>query len=68
MLVYREAPSVTSVANAISEQRPVPELIIVDDASRDSTWEALLPLACWIALRLAHASASACCPSPQTDS
>jgi glycosyltransferase involved in cell wall biosynthesis len=41
MPVYNEMTSVAAVVRMVLEQRPVQELIIVDDASRDDTWEAL---------------------------
>jgi glycosyltransferase involved in cell wall biosynthesis len=45
MPVYNEVQSVDAVVCAVLQQRPVQELIIVDDASGDGTWEALQVLA-----------------------
>ena len=44
MPVYNEAASVAQVAERVLEQRPVKELIIVDDRSNDRTWEILQTL------------------------
>src|SRR5215813_9400588 len=44
MPVYNEAASVAQVALKVLEQRPVKELIIVDDHSKDRTWEILQTL------------------------
>jgi glycosyltransferase involved in cell wall biosynthesis len=41
MPVYNEMASVASVVRLVLDQRPVQELVIVDDASRDATWEVL---------------------------
>lgn len=41
MPVYNEQTSVASVVRLVLSQQPVQELIIVDDASRDNTWQAL---------------------------
>lgn len=41
MPVYNEAATVAAVLRKVLEQRPVQELIVVDDCSRDKTWEAL---------------------------
>jgi glycosyltransferase involved in cell wall biosynthesis len=44
MPVYNEEASVAQVARMVLEQRPVKELIIVDDHSGDRTWEILQTL------------------------
>src|ERR1035437_5886051 len=44
MPVYNEAPTVVSVINTVLAQALVEEVIVVDDGSRDSTWELLQPL------------------------
>ncbi len=41
MPVYNEEASVASVLRNVLAQRPVQELIVVDDCSRDKTWETL---------------------------
>ena len=41
MPVYNEANTVSNVINAVLAQRPVAQLVIVDDASTDGTWEKL---------------------------
>lgn len=41
MPVYNEATSVAKVVQTVLEQRPVLELIVVDDHSLDRTWEIL---------------------------
>jgi glycosyltransferase involved in cell wall biosynthesis len=44
MPVYNEAASVAKVVLSVLEQRPVQELIVVDDYSTDKTWESLQEL------------------------
>lgn len=41
MPVYNEAATIAKVIEVVLAQKPVQELIIVDDASRDGTWELL---------------------------
>jgi glycosyltransferase involved in cell wall biosynthesis len=41
MPVFNEAATVARVAGSVLEQRPVEELIIIDDCSQDKTWQAL---------------------------
>ena len=41
MPVYNEAGTVSEVIKTVLEQRPVAQLVIVDDASTDGTWEKL---------------------------
>jgi glycosyltransferase involved in cell wall biosynthesis len=41
MPVYNEAATVTAIITAVLAQRPVRQLIIVDDASTDGSWEKL---------------------------
>ncbi len=41
MPVYNECSTVAQIATTVLAQRPVQELIIVDDASTDGTWEVL---------------------------
>jgi glycosyltransferase involved in cell wall biosynthesis len=45
MPVYNEASTVTEVVKAVLAQRPVQQLVIVDDGSQDGTWEQLQPFA-----------------------
>src|SRR6185436_13025928 len=41
MPVYNEAATIAKVVDVVLAQRPIQELIIVDDASTDGTWEIL---------------------------
>ena len=41
MPVYNEADTVSEVIKTVLAQRPVAQLVIVDDASTDGTWEKL---------------------------
>jgi glycosyltransferase involved in cell wall biosynthesis len=45
MPVYNEAATVAEVIAVVLTQRPVQQLVIVDDCSRDGTWDRLQPLA-----------------------
>jgi len=45
MPVFNEAATVASVVQTVLAQRPVLQLVIVDDASSDGTWDKLQPLA-----------------------
>ena len=45
MQVYNEAATVVEVIKIVLAQRPVQQLIVVDDASTDGTWEKLQPAA-----------------------
>ena len=41
MPVYNEAATVAEVIKVVLSQRPVQQLVVVDDASTDGTWEKL---------------------------
>lgn len=45
MPVYNEAETIASVIKNVLAQRPVQQLVVVDDCSTDGTWEKLEPLA-----------------------
>ncbi len=45
MPVYNESATVAEVVRVVLTQRPVQQLVIVDDCSRDDTWENFQPLA-----------------------
>ena len=45
MPVYNEAATVAEVVRVVLAQRPVQQLVIVDDCSTDGTWDRLQPLA-----------------------
>ncbi|HXF10001.1 MAG TPA: glycosyltransferase family 2 protein [Desulfuromonadaceae bacterium] len=45
MPVYNEAATVGDVIKTVLAQRPVQQLVIVDDCSTDGTWDKLQPLA-----------------------
>jgi len=45
MPVYNEVATITEVVRVVLAQRPVQQLVIVDDCSRDGTWDKLQPLA-----------------------
>ncbi|MGH7980119.1 MAG: glycosyltransferase family 2 protein [Limisphaerales bacterium] len=45
MAVFNEAETVATVFRNVLTQRPVQQLVIVDDGSTDGTWEKLEPLA-----------------------
>ena len=44
MPVFNEAATVADVIKTVLAQRPVQQLVVVDDASSDGTWEKLQPL------------------------
>ena len=44
MPVYNEAPTVAEIVSLVLAQRPVLQLVIVDDCSADGTWDKLLEL------------------------
>jgi glycosyltransferase involved in cell wall biosynthesis len=41
MPVYNEEATVSTIIHSVLQQRPVKELIVVDDCSRDKTWDEL---------------------------
>ncbi len=45
MPVYNEAATVAEVVRIVLAQRPVQQLVIVDDCSTDGTWDQIQPLA-----------------------
>jgi len=45
MPVYNEAATIIEVIRMVLAQRPVQQLVIVDDCSKDGTWDKLQPLA-----------------------
>jgi glycosyltransferase involved in cell wall biosynthesis len=45
MPVYNEVATIAEVVRVVLAQRPVQQLVIVDDCSTDGTWEKLRPLA-----------------------
>ena len=42
--VFNEASTVVAIIRRVLEQRPVQEVVVVDDASSDRTWEVLQEL------------------------
>src|SRR5436190_21434534 len=42
---FNEGGSIAAVLERVLAQRPVQEVVVVDDASRDNTWEVLQPFA-----------------------
>lgn len=44
MPVYNECHTIVEIVNVVLAQRPVREIVIVDDCSQDGTWDRLLPL------------------------
>ena len=45
MPVYNECGTIGEIVNAVLAQRPVQQLVVVDDCSRDGTWDKLLAIA-----------------------
>ncbi len=45
MPVYNEAATIAEVIRVVLAQRPVQQLVVVDDCSSDGTWDKLQPLA-----------------------
>src|SRR5580692_13013707 len=45
MPVFNESETIAAVVKNVLAQRPVQQLVIVDDCSTDGTWEKLEPLA-----------------------